>query len=143
MKSKKPLLLAVMVSLAVLALAGCAESTTDNGEIVASRTEDIAGIWMCTYHESGGYYTQFNEDGTYNTAASIDELETPFQWGPFWFEGTVFNIDGVAKSGLGRYEIRVRREGGEAVELFFIVVDDIWPRRAADFTANGWSRVEP
>ena len=142
MKPSRPLLLAILM-FGTLALVGSGASVTEDGEIFASKAEDIAGIWTHQYHESDGYYTQFNEDGTYNVAESIDELESPFQWGPFWFEGTVFNIDGEAKSGLGRYEIRVRKEGGESVELFFTVVDDIWPRRATDFTAEGWRRVKP
>lgn len=53
----------VLVSILMILLASACASTTN--------TDDLIGIWT-----QGGHLTQFNEDGTFTFANSVDDLRS-------------------------------------------------------------------
>ena len=112
-------------------------------EVIASKVEDLIGIWK-TQCMGEVAYMQFKADGTVNLASTVEELEsTPIMSGTFWFEGTGFNINDNIHYGKGIYEVRVQKEGDKPIHLSFIVINDLNnPNRVCDLI-RGMSRVEP
>ncbi len=93
----------VLVTMLVTLLASACTS--------AINVEDLIGIWTL-----GGNYHQFNEDGTYVTAASADELASqPLEYGEFRLEGTTLTFITNEESGwcagnTGNYEVEIAAE---------------------------------
>jgi hypothetical protein len=114
---------------------------TKKEEVIASKVEDLVGIWESQYMGAVAYM-QFEADGTFNLASTIEKLKTdPIAYGTFWFEGTVFNTkDNLAPK--CSYEVRVQKEGDRPIHLSFTVIDEPHPPRAQDLT-KGMTWVEP
>lgn len=112
------------------------------GEFIASKVEDLVGIWET---RGGGAvaYWQFEADGTLNVAPTVEMLEKRWAMisGTFWFEGTVFHMKDNHVSPTGTYEVRVQEEKGKPIHLSFTVIDDPVTGRVRELTA-GMSRVE-
>jgi len=71
-----------MIALMVL-VAAC----SGNGDITV---DDLTGTWRAI---EPGSYVQFNADGTYRIASSIDSLEdSPVEEGEYTLEGTLFTF---------------------------------------------------
>ena len=110
-------------------------------EFIASKADDIVGIWQSQFGGTMRYYTQYETDGTYVVASTIEDLEAKRgRRGTFSFEGTVYIQKG--RAGSGSYEIRVTKEGDKRVHLSFRVIDDSNTIRVRDLTA-GMNRFEP
>ena len=108
-------------------------------EFIASKIEDIVGVWE-QHFMSGVAYIQYQEDGAWKLAYSVKDLETrPMMNGTFWFEGTVFTTKD--NYGQGAYEVRVTKEGGRAVHLGFSVIEDSLHDRIRDLSA-GMTRID-
>ncbi len=109
----------VLVTMLVTLLASACTS--------AINVEDLIGAWTF-----GGGYHQFNEDGTYVTAASADELASqPLEYGEFRLEGTTLTFitneeSGVCAGTTGNYEVEIAEE--DRIEI--TLVEDSCSERA-------------
>ena len=108
-------------------------STLAPGEFIASKIEDIAGIWEGQIPGGVGY-RQFEVDGTLKVARSLADLKKGviFARGKVWFEGTVLYLEDPL--GQGKYEVRVQKEGNTPTRLTFILIDDKVTLRAQTLT---------
>ena len=113
--------LAISMVAALFMLVGC----TVSGPKLASSVEDIEGTWEGAEGIAAAY--QFNEDGTWSEALSVDRLDDPYSEGEFWFEEMNFHImytSGfeVLRCGepVGTYEIEIKESGN----LSFTVIED-------------------
>jgi hypothetical protein len=70
MRKPSALLLVVLVAL----VAACGDSDT---------SEQIEGVWE---NPADGVYVEFDEDGQYQAAVN-PEVEGPFEWGDYTFDG--------------------------------------------------------
>ncbi len=77
----------------------------------AINVEDLIGIWT-----NAGQYNQFNEDGTYVVAGSVDLLTSrPTEYGDYRLEGTTLILISDEESTLcagktGSYEVEIAAE---------------------------------
>jgi hypothetical protein len=95
-------------------------------EFIASKPEDIVGIWE-TWYWGDIAYMQYKPDGTYILASTPEALENDYgKHGIFWFEGTVFHVKGSGDEGT--YEIRVKTGGDTRVHLSFQAINDSCPK---------------
>lgn len=117
-------------------------ATLAPGEFIASKIEDLVGIWESQYMGAVAYM-QYKADGTFNLAYTIEKLKTaPIAYGTFWFEGTVFNTkDNLCPK--GSYEVRVQKEGDRPIHLSFTVIDDPSCFGRVQDLPKGMTRVEP
>lgn len=100
-------------------------------EFIASKIEDIVGVWESRF---GGKvsYIHYKADGTFSHASTIENLERiPLFTGTFWFEGTVFNSKDQL-SPRASYELRVHKKGETPIRLSYTVIDDPVSQRAKD-----------
>ncbi len=103
------------------------------GEFVASKPEDIVGIWE-TWFGGDIAYMRYNADGTSILASTLDALQNNYGvHGRFWFVGTVLHVEDKNSKGTGTYEIRVKTEGDTHVYLSFRVIEDPVRARAQDY----------
>jgi hypothetical protein len=117
-------------------------------EVIASKVEDLVGIWETRFRGSVAYI-QFEADGTLKSANSLEGLRNSSflnYSGRYWFEGEVFKCtDSLAEAsghGPGAYEVWVRKRNGNAVHLSFHDIGDPDSLRAFDW-GRGMTRVEP
>lgn len=115
--------------------------TSETEEFVASKVEDVVGIWETQFMGSVGYM-QYEADGTSKLASSLEDLENGIIGipGTFWFEGEVLHV--ADDYGEGAYEITVHKKGDAPIQLDFLEIDDPNSNRAADLTA-GMTWVAP
>ncbi len=127
---KKFVLTLIVIGLSLLM--GCNTSDTPQpGPITNSK--DIVGIW-----EIYGDYVQYNEDGTFHFASSLERLEDqPMAIGEFWFEeGQYFEkeieVHNLPSCGsvLGIYEVILLENGN----ITFTKVEDECQARASSTT---------
>ena len=108
-------LMAGSIAIVMFLLAGCTPQPA------GFTVDDLYGIWT-----HGGDYNQFNEDGTYVVAASVDELTSrPIEYGDFRFEGTTLTFitneeSGICAGKTGNYEV----EMAEASRIEITLVED-------------------
>ena len=81
MRKPSALLLVVLVAL----VAACGGSDT---------SEQIEGVWE---NPANGVYSEFNEDGQYQTAEN-PEVEGPFEWGDYTFDGETLTMTAAPDS---------------------------------------------
>ena len=111
---------ALVLGFSLILLAGCQPASAIN-------VKDLIGIWT-----HGGSYYQFNEEGTYVTAASADALTSqPIEYGDFRLEGTTLTFITDEESGFcagktGSYEVEIAEEG----RIEITVVEDSCSERA-------------
>jgi len=110
-------LVASLIAIALVLLAGCAES----GPKLASSAEDIVGTWQST---TDSRMVQFNEDGTLiGGPANVNPTPAEFR-----FEGTRLFLLGIAPrdscilegAETGIYEVELLENGN----LKFTVIED-------------------
>jgi hypothetical protein len=111
---------ALVLWFALNLLAGCQPASAINAE-------DLIGIWT-----HSGDYNQFNEDGTYVVAASVDLLTSrPTEYGDYRLEGTTLTFitneeSGVCAGTTGNYEVEIAEE--DRIEI--TLVEDSCSERA-------------
>ncbi len=111
---------ALVLWFALNLLAGCQPASAINAE-------DLIGIWT-----HSGDYNQFNEDGTYVVAASVDLLTSrPTEYGDYRLEGTTLILISDEESTFcagktGSYEVEIAEEG----RIEITVVEDSCSERA-------------
>lgn len=105
-------------------------------EVIASKIEDIAGIWDSRVLYERGYH-HFKPDGTLVIAYTFEELETnPVFSEPskYWFEGTTFHVDDFC--GHGTYEITMTIENDQPIKLHFKKLEDPCEQRKIDWKVD-------
>lgn len=111
-------------------------STLAPGEFIASKIEDLVGIWEMRFTGEVAYM-QYKADGTWRLSQTIEELGSkPIARGTFWFEEKTYHHKGSLLEVIGRYEVRVQKEGDTPIRLSFITIEDQNPNRAQDLTAG-------
>jgi len=101
-----------LMALGLLLLSGCTPQPA------GFTVDDLYGIWT-----HGGDYNQFNEDGTYVVAATVDELTSqPIEYGDFRLEGTTLTYITNEESGFcggktGNYEVELAEDGRIEITL--------------------------
>ena len=117
-------------------------------EVLASKVEDLVGIWEGRFMGSVAY-RQFEVDGTLTCAMQVEWLHDPSLLkysGRYWFEGGVLKItEPLAEAhgyGPGAYEVWVRKREGTAVHLSFHDRGDPDSKRRYDW-CQGMTGVEP
>ncbi|MCP4397627.1 MAG: hypothetical protein GY801_10055 [bacterium] len=138
-------LLFILVCVLAPALTTAQESSAASEEFIATKLEEIVGIWK-TQLRGMPAYIQYGTDGTSRLAFGLENLQTtPLLKGKIWFEGNIFhqqNDDPVYSEDVpGKYEIRVHKEEGIPVSLSFRVIDDANKIRSNDLI-QGVKRVE-
>ena len=129
-----------LMVIGLILLTGCSASDTPSGPGPVTDAKDILGTW-----KKAGTYYQFNEDGTYRSASSLEMLaERPRTLGEFWFEGGQFfkkeiKVRNVSSCGsaIGIYEVQMLENGN----LEFTSVEDECQKRASSTTAAAYKRV--
>ena len=125
----------------LLVLSGCAAPTPTPLPPMATRMEDLVGIWTARF---GGEpaYMQYKVDGTFILAKSIADLaNNPITSGKVWFEGSTFYARDPLCDGDGAYHVLLDKENGAPV-LKFQWVKDLCRERTRDLK---WAmrKVEP
>ena len=100
--------------------------------VLATSAKDIVGTWVGV--GADGLYQRFNEDGTCQTATSLERLTTePDVECTFQFEGTRLSLTEVKATGLpecpaktGIYEVRLLANGN----IKFVKIKDACGPRA-------------
>lgn len=121
-----------VIGIGLVLLLGCA-APTPSGPTLASKIEDLVGVWHRTELAAVEVYIEFKEDGTCRFATVPDsELELhPLMGGEFWFEGTqlhwkVFDAVGTWRACLaedrqvGIYQVELLPNGN----LKFVKIED-------------------
>jgi pimeloyl-ACP methyl ester carboxylesterase len=134
-----PIVLGMLTPLA--SMAQQSTPTLAPGEFVASKIEDIVGIWESRFIGAVAYM-QYKADGTFKLAQSLEKLSQEILdiSGTVWFEGTVLYVKDVY--GQGTYEVRVQKEGNTPTHLTYIVIADPVSDRTRDWNA-GMTWVAP
>ena len=119
----------------LILLAACQDSSA--GETA----ENVVGIWT----GAGGVYFQFNDDGTYSVATSVDSLTSlPVDYGDFRLDGTTFmfitNEESLMCAGqAGNYEVEMTEQG----KIEFTLVEDPCGHRAGAMQRTTLSPYSP
>ena len=154
---------AVIAVVLTLAATGCSPDAaslpptqpppTQAPEILASKAEDIVGLWQgktCLGHIS---HTEYTKEGTFCvTVVNGDAKGMKSDQGKFWFEGsqlklqseggTCLTAQGDTITCIGIYQVYVTKQGDKPA-LKFVVVEDPYYDRRADMHKKTWSFVEP
>jgi hypothetical protein len=133
-------LLVVLTMLSAPATSIAQQPAPTPEEFMASKPEDIVGIWETRFWQEDAYL-RFNADGAYIVASTLEALEDDHgHHGTFWFEEMVLHVKDYR--GEGTYEVRVKTEGDTRVHLSFQVLSDPFRARTRDWT-KGMPRFEP
>jgi hypothetical protein len=127
------------------------KATLAPGETIASRPEDIAGIWKIFYTPGGGVaYIRYNLDGTWVIGASLEALTSDpprtLLKGTYRFDGeqfTTFDTQcGMQTPGI--YQFRITFEDGAPTKLNYVLIKESCRERGGDFRAGGsWAQPLP
>jgi len=108
-------LVASSIAIALFLVVGCSPQPA------SFTVDDLHGIWAFM-----GSLIQFNEDGIFDVAGSVDEFKSrPVQFGEYSFEGTTLMFINDEESGLcagetGIYEVEMVED--DRIEI--ILVED-------------------
>ena len=134
MKNAAATLLMMVFSL----VAACAPAapTPTPVEVIATKPEDLAGIWF-----DGASYHRFEVDGTIKMVESIEDLDDPNYrlLGKFWFEDGIYHEQNAFCLGVYVYEIYLRIEEGRAVRIRMTVIEV--PERPCSVLSLGTQRT--
>ncbi len=115
-------------------------ATLEPDEIIASKVEDMIGVWTTRFGPLGeDAFIEYKLDGTWVIAANIPELYTkPALSGTFWFEGTRFTTEDKL-CGPGTYEVRLKTKGKWHLQLTFLRLKDSCSPRVRNLSQGmGW-----
>lgn len=116
-------------------------ATSTQAFTLATSADEIAGTWQKT---SGSGYIRFFEEGTFNQARALDDLDShPFAICEFWFEGTQMVIGQCTVSGVppcgdavAIYEVRLFEDD----RIQIVAIEDSCASRRGD-TATMYDAV--
>jgi hypothetical protein len=121
-------------------------------EVLASKAEDVVGVWLLDAGSEGEYHLEYTKEGTYSTTAVSGPYKgATFDAGKFWFEGTQLKFEssggcltaqGETKPCIGTYQVYVTKQGDKPA-LRFVVVEDQFADRKSVLHNRKWSLVEP
>jgi hypothetical protein len=120
-------------------------------EVLASKAEDVVGVWLLDAGSEGEYHLEYTKEGTYSTTAVSGPVKgATFDTGKFWFEGTQLKLESTGgcftmqgtKPCIGIYQVYVTKKGDKPA-LKFVVVEDPFYDRRADMHKKTWSFVKP
>lgn len=128
------------------ALVPCTESTTGPCDLIATKVEDIVGVWkqylLAPFFNApeGMAYVRINVDGTFNLADSIEhsaKRETSYASGTFTFDGQELTYGAVVGAPPPcdtppRYQMRVLKYGDKPVAIRQVVISDPCIGRTVD-----------
>jgi hypothetical protein len=128
------------------ALVPCAAGVTGPCDLIATKAEDIAGVWKQYFNNprfnapGGVAYIRYNADGTYILADSIENTAKPFKnypTGTFKFEGDQFIFSPAADAPAPcdippHYQLRVLKYGDKPVALRYVAISETCPARLQD-----------
>ena len=127
-------------------LVPCATGVTGPCDLIATKPEDIAGVWKQyligpVFNAPGGMaYIRFNTDGTLNLADSVEHSakpETSYASGTFSFEGQVVTYGAIVGAPPPcntppQYQLRVLKYGDQPVALRYVAISDPCTDRLRD-----------
>ena len=130
------------------ALVPCTAESTGPCDLIATKAEDIVGVWKQylggpRFNAPGGMaYIRYNADGTYVIADSVENTAQPYgvyPSGTFSFDGGAFIIGPAADAPppcdiAPRYQLRVLKYGDEPVALRYVRISDDCPGRLQDLS---------
>lgn len=133
------------------ALVPCGDGVTGPCDMIATKAEDIAGVWKQylgnpRFNAPGGMgYIRYNADGTFVWADSIENTAQPnkgYPAGTFSFDGAEFIIGPAVGTPPPcdtppHYQLRVLKYGDKPVALRAVKISDDCPSRAQDLTQAG------
>jgi hypothetical protein len=121
-------------------------------EVLASKAEDVVGVWFLDGGSEGEFHLEYTKEGTYSlTAVSGSVKGGTFDAGKFWFEGTQLKFEstedcltaqGETKPCIGTYQVYVTKQGDKPALRFVAVEDQFFSRKDA-LRYRKWSLVEP
>ncbi|MBI5954994.1 MAG: hypothetical protein HY865_25325 [Chloroflexi bacterium] len=146
----------------LLTTVGCGQSATptplppptDVPEVLASKNEDVLGVWLMTSPPSdplgpSDQHVEYRADGA-RIATIISGMHKGYRAeAKFWLEGGLLKIHNPQGTGeanstsIGTYQVYVTKRGGMPVQLRFVVVDDAYVNRKDRMTYKPSMRVEP
>jgi hypothetical protein len=130
------------------ALVPCAADATGPCDLIATKAEDIVGVWKQylggpRFNAPGGMaYIRYNADGTYVIADSIANTAqptAPYPSGTFSFEGAQFIIGPAVGAPppcniAPHYQLRVLKVGDQPVALRYVPISEGCPSRIQDLS---------
>jgi hypothetical protein len=131
-----------------LALVPCADGAPGPCDLIATRAEDIVGVWKQylggpRFHAPGGVaFIRYNVDGTYVIADSVENTAQPLKGypsGTFSFDGAQFIIGPTVGAPAPcdvapHYQLRVLKYGSQSVALRYIPISEACPTRLQDLS---------
>ena len=153
----------VIVALLLIA-AGCGPGATPTPvptptaepEVLATRNADVVGVWLMRASPGDVMApTTWNIEHTLEGARTYVIASGAYKGGKgegkYWFEGGLYKVQFPPDPGaseenytsLGTYQVYVTRQGGKAVQVRFVVVDDPYVGRKTRQTYRPLTRVEP
>jgi hypothetical protein len=130
------------------ALVPCGEGVTGPCDLIATKAEDIIGVWKQYLGgprfnaPNGMAYIRYNADGTYVIADSIENTAQPtppYPSGTFSFEDAQLIIGPAVDAPPlcakpPRYQARVLKFGDQPVALRYVPIDETCPARLQDLS---------
>jgi hypothetical protein len=128
------------------ALVPCEAGVEKPCDLIATKAEDIAGVWKQYLGgprfnaPEGMAYIRYNADGTYVIADSEENTAKPYESypsGAYHFDGAQFIIDPVKGSpcaGPGIFQLRVLKYGDDPVALRYVLISDPCTGRLQDLS---------
>ena len=126
---------------------------TAEPEVLATRNEDVVGVWLMVASPSDGMYpTRWHVEHTLDGARNHTNISGlgigTHGEGQFWFEGGLYKVqipqgtEDANSTAIGTYQVFVTKRGGKPVRLRFVVVDDPYIQRKDRLTYKPLTLVE-
>ncbi len=122
--------------------AGLPTPTPVETSFVASKAEDLVGLWQNCCVFGNTLYFKYNSDGTIQSgqAPDLDKIKSSNNGVvyKFWFDGEVFQIQSIndptstCGDTKGTYKLTVKQRDGQNSELHFEVVNEPCKDRKLD-----------
>ena len=108
----------------------------------------MLGVWLVISASGESHWEHTANGERYATAISgaLKGLKTTAK---YWFEGGLYKIQYPQanpepnSTAIGTYQVYVTKQGGKAVQLRFVMVDDSYTARVDRMTYKAWTRDEP
>ena len=163
---KTKLFYAGVLALCVIALVACAApaptatpvpptavpkpnaAPVGGSEVQASKSEDVLGVWL-VISASGESHWEHTANGERYATAISGALKGFTTTAKYWFEGGLYKIQYPQanpepnSTAIGTYQVYVTKQGGKAIQLRFVVVEDQYTQRVDRMIFKPWTRVEP
>jgi hypothetical protein len=131
-----------------IALVPCGDNVTGACDLIATKPEDIVGVWKQylggpRFNTADGMaYIRYNADGSYVIANSVENTAQPYEGypsGTYHFDGIQFVIGPAAGAPPPcdippHYQLRVLKYGDQPVALRYVSIDDRCTNRLQDLS---------